>query len=377
MSSLNITEILGKLNEVRAVFVLGQRAVPFLEEMFAFLKEISPLMDEINSSIQESTSRMPDATSKLQSVTQATEMATTEILDLVDGSLAKMWDLKDHSNEYAEFIDANRWDDAKLIKLIRAELTGKNDALLAEIEHIHKDKKARRRSMSRKLELDKEAVSEVNYKLNNIMMALQVQDITAQQLAAANHLIVSIRNRMSHLIQRLGKDDFQSPAEALPSMPEVFDPNAKFDRSGDRQDLADDVIAAFANGGTPEITTPAEPASQGDIDALFGGATTAASSDPVAPADIDALFGGGAPAAPASQGDIDALFGGGTPAAPASPADIDALFSGDGASAVQDRDATPPKAEPASQDSIDQLFGSSGSGGATSQDDIDKLFSNG
>src|SRR5690625_7452287 len=81
MQNNDLNEILSKINEMRAAFVLGQRAIPFLEEIFVFLREISPLLNDINVSIRDSTSKMPRATSQLLSVSSATETDQTQVVD--------------------------------------------------------------------------------------------------------------------------------------------------------------------------------------------------------------------------------------------------------------------------------------------------------
>lgn len=322
MSTLHINTILDKLDELRAIFVLGQRAVPFLEEMFCFLKDISSLLDEINESIRDSTVKMPHASSRLESVSQATEMATTEILDLVDSSLVNLGQLKDHVEESVSDIELMTRADARMIRVLRAALRGHDEALLAKIEVIHHDKTILRRRIGQQLKSDVDAFDEVRNKLHHIMIALQVQDITAQQLAAVNHLIESIRTGMRGLMVRLGSED-GSTDRAPTRRFAAFDPNAQYDRSGKRQRAADAVIHSFSEQQAP--ASASVPASQDSIDQLFGGDGVAASQD-----SIDQLFGG----------------------------------------------AAGSKSEPASQDSIDQLFNAKG-GGTASQADIDKLFQNG
>ncbi len=330
MNTLNISEILGKINELRAVFILGQRAVPFLEEVFYFLKEISPLMDEINLSIRESTHKMPSATSQLQSVTQATELATTEILDLVDVVLGRLGQTRAQLEQNGQHLNALKKADLLTLELLRDELLDRNPALLEQLACIHEEKERVRNLIADNLNAKLRTFDEIREKMNQIMISLQVQDITSQQIAAVNHLIESIRGRMSKLMERLTSDELE---DALPpavmESGSVFDANASYDRSGQRQAYADDVMrnAAFPAPGS-EVAS-------------------ATSQD-----DIDQLFGGDGSSSTASQTDIDQLFGQRTPVATPEPGtyssqvDIDQLFSqGFGAS------------DSASQDDIDKLFG--------------------
>lgn len=313
MHSLNINNVLDRLSELRAVFVLGQRAVPFIEEVFHFLKEISPLLDEINASIRESTHKMPRATSQLLSVTQATELATTEILDLTDAVLSHLSHLRAQQEKFSVHINAIGRADTRMIRLLRAELQDQHPELLARIEVLHEEKKTLRRGLGRASLQDLKVMNEMRAKINQIMISLQVQDITAQQLAAVNHLIESIRDRMSRLVEQLGSDaSVMHGPEPPTATPGTFDPNARYDPTSQNQALADEVIAAFAPGAPPPPES-AGPASAEDIDQLFQqqgqDAAPEAPSEPASQDEINNLFQTQQHAAePVSQDEIDDLF---------------------------------------------------------------------
>ena len=348
MTSQYIADILDKLGALRDLFVMGQRAVPFLEEIFSFLEEISPLLDEINVSMRDTTSKMPKATSQLQSVSQATELATNEILDLIDAVLLKSGKEKERVNAVVGRLDRLAGADEGVIALLReSNLT---PGLLAELETFHAQKAEAYAQISAELRTQVSSIDEVRDKINRIMLSLQVQDITTQQIADVNHLIESIRRRLNVLVERLGETKYQELADLVPH-PGTFDANARYEWSGRRQAGADVLVTAYQQ-------TEPELSSQNDIDALFAGDGQSAPSTPASSDDIDALFG--AAPAPASNDDIDALFGAApAPAStPASMDDIDALF---GAAST-----------PASNDDIDALFGAPAT--PASQDDIDKLF---
>ena len=344
MANDNISGILGKLDELRAVFIIGQRAVPFIEEILQFFKEMSPLLDEINLSIRDSTKQIPRATSQIQSVSQATEMATTEILDLIDSVLLQVSRVKSGREQVFANLDMMAQTDARLTRLLQAELGGAHAALLAKVEVLQEEKQAMRENVVVKLQGEQASLDAIRDGVNRIMMALQVQDITTQQLAAVKHLFENIRDRLTKLVRRLSTVDIDEAVEDMLHAPAgrvvAFDPNARYDRSESRQKEADAVVAGFAGGAAPS----AEPAAQSDIDALFGGDGGGAA--PVSADEIDHLFA--APpkaAAPAAQSDIDALFA--PPPAPAAQSDIDALFAAPSAA----------PAAPTSQDEIDKLFG--------------------
>ena len=84
MSSENMSQLFAKLNDLKKVFTYGEKLIPVIQSLGEFMKETVPLLENINKSIAESTSKIPKASNQIQNVTSATEMATTEILDLVD-----------------------------------------------------------------------------------------------------------------------------------------------------------------------------------------------------------------------------------------------------------------------------------------------------
>ena len=85
MATINLNDFISRLDELENAFQVGRNAIPFIEELVRFVSEITPLLTEVNASLNESTGKIPHATLRLQSVSQATELATTEILNLVDG----------------------------------------------------------------------------------------------------------------------------------------------------------------------------------------------------------------------------------------------------------------------------------------------------
>ncbi len=393
MRDKEITILLDKAEELKALFILGQRVVPFLEEIFLFIRDISPILDDINSSIEDNLQKVPKAAQQLSQVTEATELATNEIMDILDGFVYK-----------ADVISTN------MREVGAKRSTQKEQDLLQNSENL---------------------LESLRMDASQIMMALQVQDITSQQLAAVNHLLQTVQGKLAKILKHFRTTEFSDlipetrGKQTLDNVVRMhrdiaFDSDAidALNHEGSRQDNVESVMQSFHDGtlkpdeqqdsGTAEADAAAEtidsgtaesangdgqdaPASQGDIDALFAGG---ADADKEAPADgqaaasqddIDAMFKGGADSSDkaedsgesaTSQADIDALFAGGAagPSATqedssASQQDIDALFA-------KESDAKSDAGDSASQADIDALFNAK-AGGETdkaSQDDIDALF---
>ena len=166
-----------------------------------------PLLDKIKGSINESSGAIPRASVQLSSVSKATEMATVEILNVLDRMTERI-------------AGAER----SLQTIKRGHRGGTDvDAAVASVE---------------------ESLGETRQDSLNIAMTLQVQDITSQQIAGVTYLIESVRQQ---LLDALGCLDRKGP-ERIPgrgtvaAVPTHFDSNAVFTTSTERQDTADAII---------------------------------------------------------------------------------------------------------------------------------------
>ncbi len=272
MNTKNLGGILDKINELRALFIFGQRVIPFLEELFYFVNDIVPVLEDINESIYESANKMPRASSQLNKVTQATELATTEILDNLDGVLSKLNAIGSHFQTATNDMAAIGSLDEQELKMLKASLNGSHKELLDKLAEIHEQKDAHLRALKSNAGGLQDSLQDIRNKSNDIMISLQVQDITTQQIASVNHLIQSVQDRLANLIDRFKISGAELVSEIQKVDGHTFDPQATYDRSGDAQRDADKVISSIEN------TTPAQPTSgmtasghtsQDEIDKLF------------------------------------------------------------------------------------------------------------
>lgn len=307
-----VQEFLDKLEELQAVFVLGRRFSPFLGEMIHFVQDITVLLEEVNTTIRTRSGHMERATEHLKSVSEATEVATSEILDHSDEVLKDLRGLEDRLSTLEEEFSEAAAADERVLTLLHDELGDEHEEVLDEVARIQDEKQALRDDWASQLQETREALSPIRDRMNQIMMSLQVQDITEQQLSSVNHLIETVRDRIDALLDRLGTgeaDRGEAPS-ADPGRTATFNMNAEYDRSGDQQRMADDLMAG------------------NDVDAPAGGQNGA--SAPQSSSNNGASSGGGEAA---SQSDIDEMFDQGA----------DDGETGDGG-------------EAASQEEIDELF---------------------
>lgn len=212
MKEFDINGLLRKTEELRALFVLGQRVIPFLEELFSFVGEIQPLLEEINKSIQENVSRMPNLSQQLSKVTEATELATTEILDIIDGMFYKIEIIVTNLNALAKFrkLDDTLNEIEKIISSSDISYESKVNDIAKIIISSKENFDIKEQSFDDLIQSTVDFVEKIRSDSTSIMLALQVQDITSQQIAAVNHLLNTVQDRLKHLISKFQSSDVEN-----------------------------------------------------------------------------------------------------------------------------------------------------------------------
>lgn len=247
----NMQTLFEKLGDLKSFFVYGQKLIPTLQKIVDFMQATIPLLETVNQSIQESTSKLPKATVQLDSVTNATEVAVTEILDVVDGAssdlitiISKLESLRtrlESQKKSIKRLTEKYPDDPDVKELITNGL---------DPEVIHED-------YTSVIAL----TDKIQAGLMNITISLQVQDITSQQLASANHMMNSIQQKLSSLLYDIDVKDLKETVEENKidiSTDLAFNPDARYDKNHESQAFADSLVAE--NKSLP---------SQKEIDELF------------------------------------------------------------------------------------------------------------
>jgi chemotaxis regulatin CheY-phosphate phosphatase CheZ len=251
----NFTDVFNKISDLKGLFQFGEKIVPIFQDLVEFMKDVVPLMENVNKSIAESTNKMPSAANQIKSVTNATELATTEILDRVDSISKALFEIEKEMGEIRD----KRKEKEKISQELQREINFTDDQKILLSQLYEKDN------------ID-ELLSDINDKLSilndesyQITLALQVQDITTQQLAAVNHLIESVNDKLSSLVDDIHKAELDDKKVDEIEVPDTatFDPNARYDKDETRQQNVDDIIE--------EENKNNEIASQDEIDKLFSG----------------------------------------------------------------------------------------------------------
>ncbi|MFZ1289117.1 MAG: protein phosphatase CheZ [Melioribacteraceae bacterium] len=244
----NLNEIVGRLHEVDSMFKFGEKMIPVIEGFVSFITDFIPFIEQVSGSIQDSRSKIPEASNQLDKVTNATELAMTEVLDKID-------EINLQLNELTEFIDE--------MVLSRTKVENHISELYEEIKGNEKAKTIFKKLMEEidfglTLELMKNKVTRIMANTDQITMSLQVQDITAQQLAAVNHLIISVQQKLGNLLSTVDSTGL-NVADNLEhkKLPDIhFDARATYNPSENQQNVVDSIINN-------------EKASQEEIDKLF------------------------------------------------------------------------------------------------------------
>ncbi len=230
----NMSELFERLNDLKLVFRYGQKLIPVIQSIIDFMKETVPLLENINQSIADSTSKIPKATDQITNVTSATELATTEILDIVD---AISNDASGIENNCKNLLTKEQ-KRKELMSELKKVIAGNNEAvLLLQKYEINNH-------VEQILSQIVTSMDKMKNDAYNITLSLQVQDITSQQLAAVNHLIESVQEKLASLIVDLKESDIKEFTAEEHAFPETssFDPNARYNKSAQRQEVVDSII---------------------------------------------------------------------------------------------------------------------------------------
>lgn len=229
-----LTELFDKLNDLNAVFKNSQKLIPIIQSLVEFMLDTIPLLENINTSITDSTKKIPRASNQINNVTDATEMATTEILNTVDLIAVDLVLINKKVKGHIEVEVKKQEIFQKLKKYMNneqkvLELVNKFENLNANFEN---------------LTTINEVINRINDNANNITLSLQVQDITSQQLAAVNHLIKSVQNSLSSIVKEFHNTNLEETKENEFDIPSdsAFNPDATYSKSDERQELVEELI---------------------------------------------------------------------------------------------------------------------------------------
>lgn len=209
-----------------------------MKDVLQLLREIVPLLESVRHSIQESTKHIPNASEQLSKVSEATEMATVEILDLIDTLTDQVSKLQEKVRAFHQSIQSSR---SLVLERLAALKTGVTDPSLQEhIESI--EQYFENRSLEAFFSEILAVFESTKTHYTSIAMALQVQDITNQQIVGVSQIIDVIYKHLAAALHRFehGVHEPLPPIEEPSEM--VVDINAQYTKSPKRQMTADEIV---------------------------------------------------------------------------------------------------------------------------------------
>ena len=231
-----------------------------LKEFIKVVHDVIPVLDHMKDSIEESSHKIPHASLQLNSVTQATESATVEILNVLD-SMNQRYSHFDVLLGQVADRDVELEGLRKEIGLCLTALASRHsgDETIDRATKLWSDY-VQRSSTSEIISHARESLAEVQKEAMSIAMALQVQDITSQQIAGVISLIESVRTQLAQVLSSLEGDvkilhagERDSAATPRDARNDAFNSDAKYTRDPQRQEMADDIINKWS-GTSPQKT---------------------------------------------------------------------------------------------------------------------------
>ncbi len=222
MNQQELDGTLQKAAELKVFCEYGQRTIPALDEILAFVKEISPAIEDLKAVVDVATVNIPKAAGQLERVTQATEQASTDILNTLDRMVATLDKLMSSvaSGKISVDLGAAATKMAGVVKKL-VEKSGWDDDVreLAETweSHLKSIKAAHPTSNLEGI------LKDLQGHCTEIMMSLQVQDITQQHIGAVMGTIQAVADGLRKLTSDFFTSDgvvVEQPANVLQLHPD-------------------------------------------------------------------------------------------------------------------------------------------------------------
>lgn len=220
MNQQELDSTLQKATELKVFCEYGQRTLPVLDEIASFIQGISPAIEDLKAVVEVAIVNIPKAAGQLERVTQATEQASTDILNTLDRMVATLDKLISSvaTGKISLDLGAAATKMASVVKKL-VEKSGWDEDVkeLAETweSHLRSIKTAHPTSNLEGL------LKDLQSNCTEIMMALQVQDITQQHIGAVMGTIQAVAEGLRKLtVDFFNGTDIPQPMNILPLHPE-------------------------------------------------------------------------------------------------------------------------------------------------------------
>lgn len=215
-----------------------------VDKLLKTLRGLVPIVDHIKQSIEASSVSIPSVSTQLSSVTQATETATVTILNNLETLTTSLTNAEETLAKVGEQSRLNQTADEQfgnVLNKIAASRT--SDADIVNLLTLWKQRDGEPKTRSY-IDSIQQGLAGAQGTLMQIAMALQVQDITSQQIAGVVHLIEEVRIKLSQTLFQVEHQHEQQEHPHASSRPRAgsFDMHASFSTSPDKQSNTDEII---------------------------------------------------------------------------------------------------------------------------------------
>ena len=221
-----------------------------LKNFIHLLHEIVPLLENVRNSIEESSNRIPKASKQLSKVNQETENATVEILNVLEAMTARISIAETQLQRLREIIQSSRDTARKNAERLLASSSNANATSSTELTALVVNEFISGIDSCEAIPSIEEVLRKTKEDSMNIAMALQVQDIASQQIASVANTIESVEAQLVRALDRFengsASDIAQDNADDIPAIAHAFDVDARYTRSEERQDIADEIVKQFS-----------------------------------------------------------------------------------------------------------------------------------
>jgi len=221
------------------------------QQMIELVASVVPLLDTIRQSIEEGSGHIPRASEQLHNVTQATETATMEILNVLDAMTQKISEAEGGLAAVKELLVTRQGIERQVTERLQSIGAGSEVSSLAALWKQYQQIPG----VDGRMGAIEQSLAQSKADSINIAMALQVQDITSQQIAGVLDSIELVRARLQKALEAVGGTAHAVSASGVQlgarSVPTHFDTDADFTGSRARQESADAIVRAW-KASTPK-----------------------------------------------------------------------------------------------------------------------------
>lgn len=222
-----------------------------LKDFIHLLHEIVPLLENVRNSIEESSHRIPKASMQLSKVTQDTENATVEILNVLEAMTARISSAEAQLQRLKDIVQNSKDSAKRTAETLFAGTPEAGAGSSAELTALVINEFVSGIDRSEAIPSIEIVLQKTKEDSMNIAMALQVQDIASQQIASVAHTIEAVEAQLVRALNRFENGDTSDiandNADEIPSAAPAFDVDARYTRSEERQDIADEIVKQFSN----------------------------------------------------------------------------------------------------------------------------------